>query len=131
MSGFVPWLLLALAGGLGAASRFLVDGAVVRRQQLRARRRSVPLGTVVVNVSACLLLGLVTGWVVTRTAPGGVAAVLGVGFLGGYSTFSTASVEGARLLLAGRPVAAAAHALGMLVACLAATAAGLAVGGLA
>jgi len=118
------WVLLALAGGLGAAARFLVDGAVSRRL-----RSAVPLGTVVVNVTACLLLGLVTGWVLAHAGHDAVAAVLGVGFLGGYSTFSTASVEGARLLLAGRPAAAVGHALGMLVACLLATALGLALGG--
>ncbi|WP_435737966.1 CrcB family protein [Cellulosimicrobium sp. PMB13] len=125
MTGLVVVLLVAVCGGLGAAARFLVDGAVGRRA-----RSAVPLGTVVVNVSACLLLGLVTGWVVTHAGPDALASVVGVGFLGGYSTFSTASVEGARLLLAGRPAAAVVHALGMLGACLGATAVGLVVGGL-
>jgi CrcB protein len=125
MSGLLVALLVAACGGLGAAARFLVDGAVARRA-----RTVVPLGTVVVNVSACLLLGLVTGWVVAHAGPDALAAAVGVGLLGGYSTFSTASVEGARLLLAGRPAAAAVHALGMLGACLAATALGLVVGGL-
>ncbi|MCA5894238.1 CrcB family protein [Isoptericola sp. NEAU-Y5] len=117
-------LLLSLAGGLGAASRFLVDSAVTHRQRL-----STPMGTFVVNASACLLLGLLTGWTVTRSGYDGVVTVVGVGFLGGYSTFSTASVEAARLLLAGRGVAAVLHPLAMLVVCLAAAAAGLALTG--
>ena len=116
-------ILVALAGGLGAAARFLVDGTVQRR-----RPSSTPLGTLVVNTSACLLIGLLTGWASGRV-DSTVVAVLGIGFLGGYSTFSTASVEAARLLLAGRGPAAVLHPLGMLLACLAAAATGLALTG--
>ncbi|KON73302.1 hypothetical protein M768_10200 [Cellulosimicrobium cellulans F16] len=123
MTGVPELALVALAGGLGAASRFLLDTLVARHN-----RWSTPLGTVAVNVTACFLLGLLTGWGATHPGYGDAAAVLGVGFLGGYSTFSTASVEGARLLLAGRGAVALAHALGMLVVCLAAAAAGIAAG---
>jgi len=101
-------ILVALAGGLGAAARFLVDGAVQRR-----RPSSTPLGTLVVNTSACLLIGLLTGWASGRV-DSTVVAVLGIGFLGGYSTFSTASVEAARFLLSGRIGSALGHAFGML-----------------
>ena len=124
MTAFPELLLVAIAGGLGAASRFLVDMLVAR-----ASRSSTPIGTVVVNVTACFLLGLLTGWGLSHPGGGDVAAVLGVGFLGGYSTFSTASVEGARLLLTGRGAAALVHALGMLVLCLAAAVVGIAVTG--
>ncbi|KZM79784.1 CrcB family protein [Cellulosimicrobium sp. I38E] len=123
MTGVPELALVALAGGLGAASRFLLDTLVARHN-----RWSTPLGTVAVNVTACFLLGLLTGWGATHPGYGDAAAVLGVGFLGGYSTFSTASVEGACLLLAGRGAVALAHALGMLVVCLAAAAAGIAAG---
>ena len=50
-------VLIALAGGLGAASRFLVDSWVATR--LRA---TMPTGTVVVNVTGSLVLGMLTGW---------------------------------------------------------------------
>jgi len=110
---------LALAGGLGAAARFVVDTGVSRGP---AR---LPLGTLVVNVTACLLLGALTGWLLAHPGHDGVRGVLGVGFLGGYSTFSTASVEAARLLLAGRGAAGVLHAVGMLLACVAAAVAGL------
>lgn len=113
-------VVLALAGGLGAAARFVVDAAVTRRTRTR-----VPVGTVVVNATACLLLGALTGWALAHPGHDALRAVLAVGFLGGYSTFSTASVEGARLLLDGRGVAAVVHAGGMLLVCLAATVAGL------
>ncbi|UZN03630.1 fluoride efflux transporter FluC [Cellulomonas sp. S1-8] len=114
-------VVLALAGGLGAASRLLVDTWVARRC-----RAPVPLGTVVVNATACLLLGALTGWALAHPGHDGLRAVLGIGFLGGYSTFSTASVEGARLLLGGRGPAAVLHALGMLLVCVAAAVLGLA-----
>ena len=104
-------LLLALAGGLGAVARFEVDSFVARR----SRRLPVPAGTFVVNVTACFLLGLVAGGL---TSGSEVGEVLGVGFLGGYSTFSTASVEAARLLRAGRARAAVLHAAAMLAASL-------------
>lgn len=113
-------VVLALAGGLGAACRFLVDTAVTR-----VARTSVPAGTVVVNVTACLALGALTGWALGHPGHDGLLGVLGVGLLGGYSTFSTAGVEGARLLLAGRGPAAVLHAAGMLTACVAASALGI------
>ena len=119
-------LLIALAGGLGAVVRFLVDGLV----DGLARRTSVPLGTLVINVSGSLLLGLVTGWWAAHTGDPGLRLVLGTGFLGGYTTFSTASVEAARLALSGRGWAAVAQVAGMLVLSVTAAALGLWLGSL-
>lgn len=116
----MTWLLVAVSGGFGAAARFLLDTAVARRNRL-----STPLGTVVVNVTACLLLGLLTGWGLSHSGHDLLVTALGVGFLGGYSTFSTASVEAARLLLAERSVVALVHATGMFVLSLAAAALGI------
>lgn len=115
------WLLVAAAGALGSVTRFEVDAMVARHHRL-----SLPVGTAVVNVSACLLLGLVTGWVLAHTGQSTVKLIVGTGFLGGYSTFSTASVEGARLLRARRPSAAVVHAAGMLALSMGAAAVGLA-----
>ena len=97
-------LLTAFAGGFGGVARFLVDTAVAGRSTL-----SIPVGTIVVNATACLLLGLLTGYALAHDGAASYRAVLGVGFLGGYSTFSTASVEGARLLRQGRTLAAVVH----------------------
>jgi CrcB protein len=112
-------LWIALAGGLGALTRFLVDTAVARRN-----RTGFPLGTIVINVTGSFLLGMVAGWLLTG-ALGPLGAIAGTGFLGGYTTFSTASVEGARLLRAGRGWSTLLHAGGMLVAGLLAAALGL------
>ncbi len=112
-------LWIALAGGLGALTRFVVDTAVARRN-----RAGFPLGTMVINITGSFLLGLVAGWLQTGVL-GAVGAVIGTGFLGGYTTFSTASVEGARLLRAGRGWSTLLHAVGMLLAGLLAAALGL------
>jgi len=92
----------------------------------------MPWGTVVVNVTACLLMGLLVGRTADPPHSGTWAAtaltVLGTGFLGGYSTFSTACVEGARLLLAGRWGPALAHATLMTAGTLGAVGLGLAAG---
>ncbi len=112
-------LLLALAGGLGAVARFALDSFITNRWS-----SPLPVGTVVINVTGSLLLGLLTGWALASDR-GDVLAVLGVGFLGGYTTFSTASVEAARLVRSGRSLGAAVHAGGMMVLGLAAAMIGL------
>ena len=113
-------LVAALAGGLGAAARFVVDGAV------RARwSASVPLGTTVINVSGSLLLGVLTGLVLFHGVPSSASLVVGTGFLGGYTTFSTASVEVVRLLQEQRVRAALLHTCSMLVLSLGGAAVGL------
>jgi len=97
-----------------------------------SRMLRMPWGTVVVNVTACLLMGLLVGRAADPPHSGTWAAtaltVVGTGFLGGYSTFSTACVEGARLLLAGRWGPALAHATLMTAATLGAVGLGLAAG---
>lgn len=116
-------VLAALLGGLGAASRFLVDTWVNKRNRL-----TIPLGTIVVNITACLLMGILTGWVTSHVGSDTVRLLLASGFLGGYSTFSTASVEGVRLIKAHEPVRALQHTGGMLVLSLAATLLGFVIG---
>lgn len=112
-------LLIAVAGGLGAATRLVVDMMVGRRVPDR-----FPWATVIVNVSGSFLLGLLVGaGVSTRWE-----VVAGTGFLGGYTTFSTASVQTAAFVLERRPVAAVANGVGALVACVVAASAGYGLG---
>lgn len=104
------FLAVSLAGGLGAALRLVVDGAV------RARvTATLPLGTLLINVAGSLLLGMVTGLALTLWLPETWHLVLGGGVLGGFTTFSTASVETVRLAQARRSAAAVVNGLGMLV----------------
>lgn len=112
-------VLIALAGGLGALARFQTDAFVARLHNLR-----MPLGTLTVNTLGSGLLGLITGWIAFRSGAPDWAAVLGTGFMGGFTTFSTACVEGVRLVRAGRPAAAIVHTGGGLVLGLVAAALG-------
>jgi CrcB protein len=117
-------VLLALAGGVGAVARFLLDTAA------RARLgEESPTGIVVVNITGSFALGLLTGLVGAGAAPGDLLPVLGTGLLGGYTTFSTAMVDAVTMLGAGRRRAALATALGTLALSVGAAAAGLAAGG--
>jgi len=125
-----PLLLVgaSLAGGAGAAARFVVDGLV------RSRSRRVPwLGTLTVNVAGTLLLGVVAG--LAAAAGGGanspahlLAVLVGTGFCGGFTTMSTANVEVARLARDGRSREARIALASMLALCLVAATAGLAAG---
>lgn len=115
-------LWIALAGGVGAVARLVLDGVLRSRTSGR-----YPVGTVVINLSGSLLLGLVVG-LTGALLPEAARLVLGTGFLGGYTTFSTAAVETVRLAGDRRWPAAWAHGLGMLVAGVGLAALGLGVG---
>ena len=116
-----PLLLLAvaIAGGIGAGLRYLVDVGIGRRLG-----GAFPWGILVVNVTGSLLIGAVTG----AAANTEVAWMLGVGLLGGYTTFSTVAVETWLLAETGDRRAAWGNALGSLLGCVAAAAAGLMLG---
>jgi CrcB protein len=117
----VTALWVALAGSAGALARFGLDGGIRRRWAT-----TFPWATLVVNVSGSLVLGLVAGLVLFRGAPDTLRLVVGTGFCGGYTTFSTASVETVRLLQEGRRRQAAANAVGSLLLTVLAGGAGLA-----
>lgn len=117
MSALV-FVLAAACGGLGAGVRYLADLAVARLTGTR-----FPWGVMLINITGSLALGLIVG------ALSGAAFVVGAGFLGGYTTFSTAMVDTIALWREGARPASAINAIGMLVAGLLAAAAGLALGG--
>jgi CrcB protein len=108
------WLVLgtAVAGGLGAALRFFVGGLVTARS-----RRPFPVATGVINLTGSFALGLLTGVAGNGWLAPEITAVLGLGLLGGYTTFSTASVETVRLAEERRFGAALGYGVGNLVAC--------------
>ncbi|WP_026926578.1 fluoride efflux transporter CrcB [Granulicoccus phenolivorans] len=119
------FVAVALVGGLGACCRLLLDGAI------RARSTGpLPWGTIVINLTGSFLLGLVLGLAAAQVLPEPVRLVLGTGFLGGYTTFSTASFETVRLVQQRQWSAAALTGLGVPVLATAAAAAGLWLGGL-
>lgn len=117
-------MLLAAAVGFaaafGALARFLVDQAVARRWE-----SGFPWGTWVINVSGSFVLGLITGLALHHGLSPHVVSVLGTGICGGYTTFSTFSVETLRLAEDGSPALAVGNIAGSLAAGLLAAAAGL------
>lgn len=118
-------LFVALAGAAGAVFRFYVDSAV--KSRLGSRSAGLfPWATVGINVTGSFVLGILAGLVLFRSGSSDVQAVIGTGFCGGYTTFSTASFETVRLVQAGRNRAAAVNALGTVVVAVAACAAGMA-----
>lgn len=88
MSSLVLWLALSVGAGFGAVIRFLLDGAVTRLLP-----STLPLGTMAVNLSGSLVLGVIDG----AAVPGDVAFVFGTGMIGAYTTFSTWMFETQRL----------------------------------
>ena len=113
-------LLVAASGGAGAAGRALLIHHIGLR-----RNDPLPVGTIVVNASGSLLLGVLTGLSIYHGLGSHVLAVAGVGLCGGYTTWSTASWETVHLLHTGHRAEALVYTFGGLVVCLAAAAAGL------
>lgn len=111
--------LMALAGGLGAGSRYALDLWVRPRVSTR-----LPWSTLLINVTGSFALGLLVG----LGTDDAWRTILGTGFLGGYTTFSTASVETVDLALGRRYAAAATNALVMLTVSVAAAAGGYVLG---
>lgn len=85
-------LLIALGAALGAPLRYLTDRAIQARHD-----SAFPWGTLTVNITGSLLLGLLAG-LPTNTA---VTALAGTGFCGALTTYSTFSYETLRLTQAG------------------------------
>ena len=117
-------LLVSLAGGVGAASRFVLDGVITHRTP----KAPFPLGTVAINVVGSLVLGVVVGVTLREQSgiPPEVARILGVGFCGGFTTFSTSALEAVKLWAEDGPDRAAAYTLVTVLASVAAAALGLA-----
>ena len=113
-------LVVALAGGAGAVLRALLIHHVAIR-----RNDPLPVGTVLVNATGSLLLGILTGLSLYHGLGSHLLAVIGVGLCGGYTTWSTASWETVHLLHTGQRGYAAIYTVGGLAICLGAAAAGL------
>lgn len=114
-------LLVALAASLGAVCRYLLDLVVQHRHD-----QAFPWGTFVINVSGSLVLGLITGWSLHAGLPRVPTTVLGVGLLGGYTTWSTYLWETFALAESRARAQAVLNLAGSLAAGLLAAAAGLA-----
>jgi CrcB protein len=115
---------VALAGALGALARFGVHAVV----QSRAAS-NFPYGTVVVNLTGSFALGLLVGFVTYQGLDADARTILGTGFIGAYTTFSSFSYETLGLAEEGASIGALLNALGSVVLGLLAATAGFALGG--
>ncbi|MFJ9152391.1 fluoride efflux transporter CrcB [Streptomyces sp. NPDC102270] len=115
------WLLVVAGAMVGAPLRYLTDRAV------QSRHDSVfPWGTFAVNVTGCLILGLLTGAVTAGAAGPHLPLLLGTGLCGALTTYSTFSYETLRLTETGARFYAAANVVASVVAGLGAAFAGVA-----
>ncbi|AFZ67148.1 fluoride efflux transporter CrcB [Deinococcus peraridilitoris] len=112
-------LLIALAAAGGAAARFLVDSLV------SGRLGRWPWGTLCVNLSGSLALGLLVGLTLEGVVSPTDRLVVGTGFLGAYTTFSTWMYDCVRLTEQGAWGRAWFNALGSLMLGVLAAALGL------
>lgn len=113
-------VLIAAFGGLGAVSRFVVDGMI-----RTALGRKFPWGTLIINVTGSFILGVLTGFVLHKELSSNILLIVGTGFCGGFTTFSTAIFEAVRLIEERRYTAVIVQIIGNGILSLLAAALGL------
>ena len=118
------FLCVALAGGVGACARFWLDRGVQRALSSWGDPAAAKLGILVVNVIGCFLAGAAT-----QMVPADLMPIVSTGFLGGFTTFSTALVDAVTLWADGFRGRSLALALGTWAASWVAALAGIAVAG--
>lgn len=118
-------LLIFIGAGLGGVSRYGVSNGIYA-----LLGRYFPYGTLFVNVSGCFLMGLMAALVVERLHDfePQLRSLMLIGFLGGYTTFSSFSIETIGLLEHGAWLGALLNIVLSITLCIAATGLGLFVG---
>ncbi len=116
----VAYLLAAIGGALGALARWGVAEALPRADG------GWPWATLLVNLTGCLLIGVLTGALAGRSPePAWARPFLAVGVLGGFTTYSAFAVEAVGLAEAGRVAAAGGYVLASVLGGVLAVAAGV------
>jgi CrcB protein len=112
-------LLVMMGAAIGAPSRWLLD------QKIQGAHDSAfPWGTLTINVTGSLLLGIILGTVEVGPGTAQLAAIAGTGFCGGFTTFSTFGLETIRLAEQGSTLEATLNIAASLLAGLLAAFAG-------
>jgi CrcB protein len=120
----LPLLLIALGGAAGATTRYLVDAWIAQRAG-----GAFPWGTLVINISGSLMVGLLFALAIERgVLPASVRAPVLVGFFGAYTTFSTLMLESWRLIEGGAVILGLANLVGSSVVGMVALVGGLMIG---
>lgn len=112
----LTYLFVALGGALGSVARYAIGGSIAR-----AAQEVFPWGTLVVNITGCFLIGLFA----TMTGPGGRISVTPdfrvfflVGICGGYTTFSSFSLQTLTLARDGDILRAGGNVVASVLFCL-------------
>lgn len=117
-------LVIGLGGFVGANLRYWVAGWIAERLG-----QTFPWGTLLINLSGSLLLGLFIGWSTQQiTLDPRVRMLIAIGFLGAYTTFSTYANESVLLLESGDWLGTIGNVLGTNLVCLLGAIVGLALG---
>lgn len=116
-------LMVFLGGGVGSVFRYLLGGLVQSRSH-----SPFPIGTLVVNVLGCVAVGVLAKYFLQGQTHLLMRTALIVGFCGGFTTFSTFSLEALGLWTGGKPVTALAYVAASFALCLVGTAAGYSMG---
>lgn len=103
-------LCVALGGALGSVCRYLIS-----KWLQEAATTSFPIGTLVVNVLGCLLIGAFYGMAERHGLGGSLKLLLTVGFCGGFTTFSTFMNENLSLIRADQLLMTAAYAAASII----------------
>jgi CrcB protein len=113
MERLLPYLLVGAGSFVGGNARYLLGRWVGTAVEAR-----FPLATFLINVSGSFLLGLIGGLLAQRAVPhaDAIRLALGVGFCGGFTTFSTFELETHALLEDGLWLAALTNVFGSLFA---------------
>jgi CrcB protein len=113
-STFQATLLVATGGGIGAALRFHMGRIVT---ELTGLETAFPWPTFTINVLGSFLMGILAGWFARHSAGAETwRLLLGVGLLGGFTTFSAFSLEVVLLVERGMIALAASYAAGSVIA---------------
>ena len=113
-----PITLIAVGGGTGASARYWLGQKIVKWQKETGWWVEFPWATFVINVSGSVILGFVAAAYMNHPDPGrkNWYLLLGTGFCGGFTTFSTFSLETLELVRDGKVWAAAAYVVGSVAA---------------
>lgn len=103
----MQWAWIAMGGALGSVLRFILQGRIQE-----AYPGAFPLGTLSVNLIGSAAIGLLAGIFAAFPVPSGVKLFLMVGLLGGFTTFSSFSLENLNLIRAGHGMLALAYIIG-------------------